>query len=226
MNNIILKLALLSQKMLNSLPIDILSYINTFNYVTDQKVLKCVSNNFRVVKTGKYIDEVEKYSVNYSNMNIAHKENPAYYSIADTKDKYDNYYGLLKNIWWFGVNALFNVKKDKYIIIFDIDLPIVSVNYEVKLTLSGKEIKIKKKSFKDACIIVDIIDEGELLVELDEHNTHKNKIIIKKIICVPYYIVTRNTIKNLNNLIPNKYFSEIFQLCECPEKYLLIEGEL
>jgi hypothetical protein len=110
--------------MLYNLPIDILSYINTFNYVIEQKLLKCVAKKFNMVQTKNFVDELTKYSTNFSVMGIAHKDNPLYFSVPDTKDKYFNNFSLLKNIWWFGVNTLFDVKKDVYVVMFDIDLPL------------------------------------------------------------------------------------------------------
>ena len=214
--------------MLHNLPIDILTYINTFNYVVDQKILKCVSKNFNMVKTGEYIDELCKYSRNFSDMNIAHKENSLHYSIANTKDKYNNECALLKNIWWFGIDGSFNVKRDKYIIMFDMNVPIVSKNYEIKITLNNIVINIKKNTFVNKCILLDIKEEGILNIAMDEHDTYKKNIIIKKIICVPYYVVARNISNDFNSkifnlIVPNKYFEEIFQLCDCLKKYFLIK---
>jgi hypothetical protein len=182
---------------ITELPTEILNLINEFNYVCEQKILKCVSCKFSNIKTREYIEELKKYSKNYSELNIAHKSNSLYYSISDTKDEYNNSHAELKNIWWFGVSSEFIVKKDKYLIIFDMELPILSKDYQIKITFKNPNdmsvnhppIKTSAKNFKNIFFLLDVKLDTLLNIELDEHDTYKKKIIVKKIICIPYHIV-------------------------------------
>jgi len=217
--------------MLNDLPTDILSIINTFNYVFEQKALKCVSKKFDTITTGEYVDELRKYSTNFKDMNIAHKENPSYYSVSTIKDKYNNEYGELQHIWWFGVSTSFEVKIDKYVIVFDMELPIVSKDYELVMSINDKRTEIKKRDFTKTFIIVDTTEEGKLNIKLDEHGTYKNNIKIKKIICIPYNAIKRNVCvvigeQNTYLATPNKYLNEMLQLRDSLNEYNVLRTTL
>jgi hypothetical protein len=207
--------------MLEKLPVDILYQVIDFNYVIDQKVLRCVSKYFGQIHTSEYVDELKKYSKNFMEMNIAHKENPLHFVIC-AKDKYSNSISILKNIWWFGINTEFDVRKDKYVILFDMCLPEINKKYELKLSIGHQQFKFLTKNVDDICVIINIKQEGKLKIELDEHSKYKDIAMIKKIICIPYNALGHNIIEDVDNIIPCKHWGEIFQLCEYPSKYFIL----
>ncbi len=171
------------------LSVDLMNHITKYNTHTDQIALKCSHSFMRELVTSSKAKEIKLYKYPHSVLKIAHSNNLNHVVTSNNNEL------ILRNIWWYGVSHSFQLSKGTYVITM-IQNVVSSSNmlFEINITFNDVSKKIFAAVSDSTRFILDVPSNGQLKIELDEHNSFKQLVSIYAMYCIPFYIYKQHSL--------------------------------